>query len=144
MPVPDAARKPVYSSWYNFHKDIDALALEDECRLAKEMGMETIIVDDGWQTAEDGTGYGYTGDWEPYPRKFPNMRTFVDHIHALGMKVMVWYSVPFVGYFSKNWARFKDMILRREDSGTIPVSWIPAIPRSGIREGYLCIRNKEL
>ena len=146
MPVPDAARKPVYSSWYNFHKDIDALALEEECRLAKEMGMETIIVDDGWQTAEDGTGYGYTGDWEPYPGKFPNMRTFVDHVHALGMKVMVWYSVPFVGYFSKNWARFKDMILRREDRNNTGIL-DPRYPevRAFVQDTYVsAIKNYDL
>lgn len=146
MPVPDAARKPVYSSWYNFHKDIDAMTLEEECRLAKDLGMETIIVDDGWQTAEDGTGYGYTGDWEPYPGKFPNMRAFVDHVHALGMKVMVWYSVPFMGYFSKNWEKFKGMILRREDRNNTGIL-DPRYPqvREFVKETYVsAIKNYDL
>ena len=146
MPVPDAARKPVYSSWYNFHKDIDASTLEKECRLAKEMGMETIIVDDGWQTAEDGTGYGYTGDWEPCPGKFPSMRSFVDQVHALGMKVMVWYSVPFVGYFSRNWERFRDMILRREDRNNTGIL-DPRYPqvRDFIQKTYVeAVRNYDL
>ena len=115
MEVPKAARMPLYSSWYNFHKEIDDKTLEQECVLAKQLGMETIIVDDGWQTGVGGTGYGYTGDWEPYPEKFPDIRRFVDNVHKTGMKVMMWYSVPFVGYYSKNWERFKGMILRRED-----------------------------
>ena len=115
MSVPDAARMPVYSSWYNFHKDIHADMLLKECKIAKQLGMETIIVDDGWQTGENGVGYGYTGDWEPYADKFPDMQSFVTQVHALGMKVMVWYSVPFVGYFSKNWEKFKGMLLRQED-----------------------------
>ena len=115
MPVNPAARMPLYSSWYNFHKEIDARTLEQECILAKELGMETIIVDDGWQTNINGTGYGYTGDWQACPEKFPDVRAFVDRVHATGMKVMLWYSVPFVGYHSKNWQRFEHMILRRED-----------------------------
>lgn len=115
MEVPAVARTPMYSSWYNFHQDIQADALVAECRLAKKLGMDTIIVDDGWQTADGGGGYGYTGDWAAYEGKFPDMRAFVDNVHAIGMKVMLWYSVPFMGYFAKNWAQFKDMILLRED-----------------------------
>lgn len=115
MDVPAVARNSMYSSWYNFHQNIQADVLEEECRLGKQLGMDTIIVDDGWQTADGGGGYGYTGDWTPYEGKIPDMRAFVDHVHAIGMKVMLWYSVPFMGYFSTNWQQFKGMILRRED-----------------------------
>lgn len=115
MKVPVTARMPMYSSWYNFAKDIDDETLVAECRLAKALGMETIIVDDGWQTAENATGYGYTGDWKVFPGKFSNMRAFVERVHALGMRVILWYSVPFMGYFSENWEKFKDFILYRED-----------------------------
>ena len=115
MHVPDSARKPVYSSWYNFHKDILGDTLEKECRIAKEMGMDTIIVDDGWQAENNAKGYGFTGDWKPWPGKFPDFRAFVNRVHQIGMNVMLWYSVPFIGYFSANWERFKGMILRREE-----------------------------
>ena len=115
LPVPYAARLPMYSSWYNFHQEITAEELVQECALAKELGMEAIIVDDGWQTSDNGGGYGHTGNWAPCPEKFPDMRAFVDQVHRLGMKVMLWYSVPFMGYFSKPWERFKNMILYRED-----------------------------
>lgn len=115
MAAPDIARKPMYSSWYNYHQDIKAEELEQECIQAKALGMDTIIVDDGWQT-EDGTGgYGYTGDWEVCAKKISNMREHVKRVHDIGMKYILWYSVPFVGYFSKNWERFKDKILYRVD-----------------------------
>lgn len=115
MTVPETARRPMYSSWYNFHQDIQAEELEKECALAKEMGMDTIIVDDGWQTDNSKGGYGYTGDWEVCRRKIPDMHSHVRRIHELGMKYMLWYSVPFVGYYSRNWERFQDKVLVRVD-----------------------------
>lgn len=111
MKVPDIARYPMYSSWYNYHQEIHAEELEKECALAKEMGMDTIIVDDGWQTDNSEGGYGYTGDWEVCARKIPDMREHVKRVHELGMKYILWYSVPFVGFYSKNWEQFKDKLL---------------------------------
>lgn len=122
MAVPDIARRPMYSSWYNYHQEINDAELEKECALAKEMGMDTIIVDDGWQTDNSEGGYGYTGDWEVCARKIPNMREHVKRVHELGMKYMLWYSVPFVGFYSKNWERFKDKLLvvvERNNAGVL-------------------------
>jgi alpha-galactosidase len=39
------------------------------------------------------------------------MKEFVDRIHETGMKVMLWYSVPFVGLYSENYKRFETMLL---------------------------------
>jgi alpha-galactosidase len=79
--------------------------------LAKELGMESVIVDDGWQTEVKHRGYAYCGDWEPTKSKFPDMRAHVDRVHALGMKYLLWYSVPFVGVHTKAFDRFKDKFL---------------------------------
>lgn len=114
--VPEAARKPVYSTWYNFHQQFTAEALEKECALAAKAGMETVIVDDGWQTDDVNRGYAYCGDWEVCPSKIPDMRGHVERIHALGMKYMLWLSVPFMGIHSNNWERFKDKMLYYSES----------------------------
>ena len=76
-----------------------------------EIGMDTVIVDDGWQTDDNGRGYAYCGDWEVCEKKIPNMKEFVDRVHETGMKFMLWYSVPFVGVHSKAFERFKTMLL---------------------------------
>lgn len=112
---PEYASAPLYSAWYSFHQRTIPDEIVYECKIAKEYGMDTVIVDDGWQTDDNSRGYGYCGDWEVCATKIPDMKNFVDRIHELDMKFMLWFSVPFVGYFSKNFERFKGMYLRRRD-----------------------------
>ena len=109
--IPDTARRPVYSCWYSFHQDIDVEAVVEQCRLAKALGMESVIVDDGWQTENSSGGYGYCGDWEVAGSKVPDMKAFVNAVHETGMKFILWYSVPFMGIYAKSYERFKDKVL---------------------------------
>ena len=110
--APSAAFEPHYSSWYAFHQDVFAAELEAECAEAAKDGMHAIILDDGWQTDDNSRGYAFCGDWEVSRRRFPDgMATHVARVHALGMKYLVWYSVPFVGYRSRNYARFQGKFL---------------------------------
>jgi alpha-galactosidase len=113
--VPDVALRPMYSTWYSFHQELTAAELEEQCRLAKELGCDTIIVDDGWQTDDNNRGYAFTGDWEVYEGKIPDMKAHVDAVHQLNMKYMLWYSVPFVGKCSKVWGQFENKLLRVDE-----------------------------
>lgn len=106
MPVPELARQPMYSTWYSYHQHTIAEELEAECAQAAQDGFGCVIVDDGWQTLDTQRGYAYCGDWEPL--KIPDMRAHVQRLHQLGMKYMLWYSVPFVGKYSKAFERFRD------------------------------------
>jgi len=113
-PVPDAARWPMYSTWYSFHQNLVVDDVINECRIASKLGMKAVIVDDGWQTNDNRRGYAYTGDWEP--ERIPEMKAFVDSIHNLDMKFLLWYSVPFMGKNAKNYTRFKGKYLRYWES----------------------------
>ena len=110
-PVPDAAKLPINSLWYSYHQELFADELVKECAASKPLGMDVVIVDDGWQTHDQGRGYITCGDWKMAPNKFPDMRKFVDDIHALDMKVMLWFTVPFIGIEAKQFEHFKDMTL---------------------------------
>ena len=110
-PVPEHAKLPMNSLWYSYHQELFADEIVKECALSKPLGMDTVIVDDGWQTHDQGRGYVTCGDWQMAPNKFPDMRKFVEDIHALDMKVMLWFSVPFIGGEAKQFDRFKDMLL---------------------------------
>lgn len=109
--VPEIAKMPVNSLWYSYHQQLEAESIIRECELTKAMGMDTVIVDDGWQTEDSSGGYAYCGDWEPAASKVGDMKTFIQRIQSTGMKAVIWYSVPYVGIYSKNWERFKDMVL---------------------------------
>ena len=72
--VPEIARLPMYSTWYSYHQELESEALLREVELARELGYEAIIVDDGWQTLDSRRGYAFTGDWRP--ERIPEMREF--------------------------------------------------------------------
>lgn len=109
---PPAAFEPLYSSWYSFHQNVFDKELEAECAEAAKLGMKVLIVDDGWQTDDTGRGYAFCGDWEESKRRFPDMASHVKKVQALGMKYMVWFSVPSIGVKSANFPRFKGRYLR--------------------------------
>ena len=116
MPAPEAAFDPLYSTWYGFHQNVFDKELEAEFAEAAALGMKTLIVDDGWQTDDVDRGYWHCGAWKPAARRFPDFPAHVSRVHALGMKYMVWYSVPFVGYKSEAQERFRGKFLYGRDN----------------------------
>ena len=114
MPVPSAAKDPLYSFWYSYHQAVDQQTVEEKCRWAKGLGFDICIVDDGWHTDNNLGSYGYCGDWQPAPSKIPDMAAHVKRVHDIGMKYILWYAVPLMGYHSVHHSRFQNMLLRDE------------------------------
>ncbi|OEK09601.1 glycosidase [Flavivirga aquatica] len=108
-PVPDIALTPLYSTWYQFHQNLEEDVLIEECKTAYNLGYKAIIIDDGWQTNDDNRGYDFTGDWQP--DRISKTKEFVDNVHATGMKIGFWYSVPFCGKKSNAYKKFKGRFL---------------------------------
>ena len=109
--VPEHAKLPMNSLWYSYHQALDVDEIVEECRISKAMGMETVIVDDGWQTDDNTRGYRFCGDWEVAQSKVPDMKELVGRVHEVGMKIMIWFSVPFVGTEAKSFDQFRNMLL---------------------------------
>ena len=107
--VPEIAKKPLYSTWYQFHQNLDEELLLKECKIAKSLGFESIIIDDGWQTKDNNRGYDYTGDWQS--ERFTDFKLVISKIQETGMKVGLWYSVPFCGTKSRAYQLFKGKFL---------------------------------
>ncbi len=105
------AFEPLYSTWYSYHQNVTHDALIAELKEAAKLGMKVVIVDDGWQTDDSSRGYAYCGVWEPAATKIPEMKRFTQDVHNLGMKLMLWYSVPFVGVHSEVFDRFQGKYL---------------------------------
>jgi len=111
MAVPEAALEPVFSTWYNFHQNVEQQEIEQQCQLAVEAGCKTIILDDGWQTDDNNRGYRYCGDWQVSERRFPDMKGHVGRVQDMGMRYMLWLSVPFLGNRSQAWDEYKEYLL---------------------------------
>lgn len=111
MKVPEAARNPFYSFWYSQHQSVNAKSVEKECRMAAALGFSTVIIDDGWQTDDNNRGYAFCGDWEPAADKFPDFSQHVKNVQDMGLKYLMWFSVPYVGKMSRAWELFKDKLL---------------------------------
>ena len=118
-PVPDAARLPMNSLWYSFHQELEPDKIIEQCELSGPLGMKSVIIDDGWQTNDSNRGYAFCGDWEPV--RMPDMKGLSDAIHALGMKVIIWFAVPFIGKKAKRYAEFEEFILDRESTNDVSV-----------------------
>ena len=111
MQVPECAREAVYSTWYAFLQNITDKKIEEQCKFAVEAGCKTVIVDDGWQTDDNNRGYAYCGDWKVTEKRFPDFKAHVQKVHEMGMKFMLWLSVPFVGPYVHNIEEYKDVML---------------------------------
>ncbi len=135
--VPEHARLPMYSTWYSYHQKVNPIALLKECKKAKEMGFESIIIDDGWQTLDSKRGYAYTGDW--IPERIPEMKKFVEDVHALDMKFLLWYALPLVGEKSEAYKKLDGKFLRYWD-GQGAYELDPRYPESRKHVIEICIK----
>ena len=113
---PAAAEDPLYSTWYDFWQNPRADLLLPDLKIAAELGMRTVILDDGWQfDGETGDYYSLCGEWQPSREKFPDFGAFVRGVHELGMKLLVWFSVPFIGKNTSLFETFRGKYLEIDD-----------------------------
>ena len=120
-PIPETASLPIYSTWYSFHHDLEPSRVLAECRYFKELGCDALLVDGGWYKQNNTRGLGWTGDWQSAKNKLGDMKAFVDNVHALGMKFILWYAVGFVGIHSEAYKSWKDKCLDRISLDAYPL-----------------------
>jgi len=92
---PDAWN-PVWCTWTAFPSaDMNDQTVLENARMARELGMTTIILDDGWfgpGLDDDHHGDINHGDYEPDPRKFDDLPALIKKVQALGMKFLLWHA----------------------------------------------------
>ncbi|WP_327357981.1 glycoside hydrolase family 36 protein [Streptomyces sp. NBC_01304] len=97
MPVPEAARTPVYSTWYAFNQNVSATEVETQATLAARLGCGVLILDDGWQELGSGRGYAGCGDWRPDRAKFPDFTAHVERVQETGLRYVAWIAPLLLG-----------------------------------------------
>ncbi len=87
----DAKRPLLINSWEAAYFDFDTQKLLDFADEAKALGIEMLVMDDGWfGKRNDDTNS--LGDWYVNTDKLPGgLRPLVDGVHAKGMKFGIWF-----------------------------------------------------
>ncbi len=137
--IPEKSHKPFYCTWYALKADgVNATNVEEQALLAKKLGCETIIVDDGWQKAQDAkAGYClYNGDWEVDQVRFTDFNGHVKKVQNMGMSYMLWVGPTMIGEKSKIYSSLKDKMLYKADWAA---AWVPD-PRFPEVRNYLSNR----
>ena len=113
MPPEDFFRIPQYNTWIELMYDQnqrDVLAYAQGI-LDSDLPAGILMIDDGW--AED------YGRWEFNRRLFPDPKGMMDHLHALGFKVMLW-TCPFISPDSVEFKQLRDRGLLVRDAAGDP------------------------
>ena len=119
--APEKAKEPMYSTWYSLWQTMTAQEVLRECRHAVKLGMKTVIIDDGWQKAVGGRVYEFVGDWVPEKKRFGDLEKLIPKLHAMGLNVLLWFSMAFIGFGAKNYKRFEGKYLREHPEGNYAV-----------------------
>ncbi len=95
LPVRRDALMPVWCTWTAFcSSEMTDRRVLANARIARELGIGTVILDDGWfgTGLDDDEGELTLGDYHPAPHKFPDLRRHVAELQALGLKVLLWHA----------------------------------------------------
>ena len=111
MPPEDFFRIPQYNTWIELMYDQNQRDVLAYAQGILDSGLPAgiLMIDDGW--AED------YGRWEFNRRLFPDPKGMMDHLHALGFKVMLW-TCPFISPDSVEFKQLRDRgLLVRDATG---------------------------
>lgn len=89
----EEALYPTWCSWVPWNSDdLNEEKVLSNARLAKELGLRTIILDDGWYGpgCDSASLESNMGDYRPDPAKFPDLKGTAGKIRELGLKSLLW------------------------------------------------------
>ena len=111
--------EPIFNTWIELKKEVNQLGVLNYARTLRDKGFgcEVFMIDDMWQSAY--------GDHTFNAAKFPDPKTMIDSLHALGFKVILW-EVPFVDFDARNFEPLKKkgfLVLDSKEKKPCRVSW---------------------
>ena len=107
------ARRPVLiNNWEATYFDFDADKLVDFAKTAAPLGVELLVMDDGWFGKRDDDNSGL-GDWTVNQKKLPGgLEALVPRIQALGMSFGIWIEPEMISEDSDLYREHPDWALR--------------------------------
>lgn len=115
---PEFADKPrpiVINSWESMYFDFDEKKLISFIDGAKGLGIDTVVLDDGWFGRRDCDNCSL-GDWVVDKRKLPNgLKPIIDHCKKNGMRFGIWFEPEAISPDSELYMAHPDYALATKD-----------------------------
>ncbi|NOX97876.1 MAG: alpha-galactosidase [Nitrospirae bacterium] len=91
--IRENAFNPTWCSWVPWNSDdLTADLILRQAEQCKELGIKSLMIDDGWfgPGCDSEITASSLGDYDPDPRKFPDMKGLVKKIKELGIEPIIW------------------------------------------------------
>lgn len=106
----DRVRPVLYNSWYATTFDVNEEHQLALAKIAKELGVEVFVIDDGWFKGRVNDKGGL-GDWTVDKNKFPNgLQPMIDKINAMGLDFGIWIEPEMVNPNSDLYRQHPDWV----------------------------------
>ncbi len=113
----DCRRPVLINNWEATYFDFNTDKLVRIAETASKLGVELLVMDDGWFGKRDSDWSGL-GDWTVNEKKLPGgMQALCSKINALGMKLGVWFEPEMVSEDSDLFRQHPEWVLRIEGRG---------------------------
>ena len=107
-------RPIIINNWEATYFEFDEEKLVAIAKDASELGIEMLVMDDGWFGARNNDNAGL-GDWYVNKSKLPNgLKPLVDRVNALGMKFGIWFEPEMINPDSDLYRAHPDWCLKVE------------------------------
>ena len=104
-------RPVIYNSWYATEFDIHEKQQLDLAKVAKELGVEMFVIDDGWFRGRVNSKGGL-GDWTVDKNKFPEgLEPLIRQVNEMGMEFGIWVEPEMVNPNSDLYRAHPDWVL---------------------------------
>lgn len=105
------ARPVLYNSWYATEFDVNMDQQLELAKIAKELGVEIFVIDDGWFKGRFNDNGGL-GDWTVDRTKFPDGLTpLIEKVNDMGMDFGIWIEPEMVNENSDLYRSHPDWVL---------------------------------
>jgi alpha-galactosidase len=100
------------NTWETLYFDVNHRKILDMAQKAATMGIDLIVIDDGW-FSERSDDTSSLGDWFENKRKFPNgLKAVADDVSKLGLKLGLWLEPECISMNSELFQNHPDWCLR--------------------------------
>lgn len=114
--LPETSKAPlplIFNSWEGTGMDFNLESIKAYAKVAKEIGAELFVLDDGWFSSRNDDQHGL-GDWYVNKKKV-DLVELSNYVHSLGMKFGIWLEPEMVNIDTKLYKEHPEWVISHPD-----------------------------